>query len=124
MGDSFEYPIWVLKSVVDDVGAYLGTWGWDLGFVGIEPGREGLILVVLFGLIVIELDSGFVDDATEGVIEFGQRLNRNHDGVAASADILRNFDKLSAIILLQIDEEHLAIGDDFLAVEGWLVLLS
>jgi hypothetical protein len=60
--------------------------------------------------------------AQQGVGEILESLRREHDGVAAAADVLGDFQKPAAVVFLQIEEKNLAVDVDFLRGEG--VVLS
>src|SRR5690606_4574915 len=66
---------------------------------------------------------GFAD-VLERVDEVVEKLDRQHDGLAAASHVFGDFDELSAVVLLQIEEEDLPVRDDFLGVDGTVVALS
>jgi hypothetical protein len=84
-----------------------------------------ILLVALFKLlVVIELHTRLIDDSAEGIVEFGKCFKGHHNRISAAFDVFRDLDELAAIVLFEIEEEDLAVRDDFLAVKWWLVLLS
>lgn len=68
-------------------------------------------------------ESGFAGllDLFEGVDEVLQNFGGNHDGVAATAHVFRDFDELTTIVLLEIHEKHLPVGNHFFSVNRVIV---
>ncbi len=54
-----------------------------------------------------------VHDAAEGFVEVLHDFHGDHDGVAAAADFLGDFEDAAAVIFLEVEEELLAFVEDF-----------
>lgn len=86
-----------------------------------RPGR------VIHGRGASVLDSGLgklklglvIHQASEGFQEIPEGSCRQHDGVAATADIFSDLHKATTLIFLQVEEEYLPIHGHFLGCD-WL----
>lgn len=117
---SGQHPLWIAAGKDYTRSRGIGNQRYGLAapfFAGAAQATAGA--VPLQGALVIE-------DAPDGVMEFLEDFQRDHDGVAAAADVFCNLNNPAAGIFLEVEEELFALRDDFFGHQwrGALALVS